>query len=180
MSICVVCSEDMTGQAGFDLGGKLVHKDCFKCGDCDKHVDVAQYHEKDGKFYHPKCFFENHVPHCHGCDKSVDPSFLKVGDKLYHKECFKCGECDTPLDGKYHVLEGTPTCDGCWEKLAPKCFICKKKVLEKKIVAAHNIVFHPECFKCTKCGEQLETGEFVPKGNNVYHVKCYNPAEHDQ
>ena len=56
------------------------------------------------------------------------------------------------------------------------CKMCSKKV-EGEIIRAIGFVFHPDCFKCCICNQNLSNQE-VPftadKENRLYCQPCYN------
>lgn len=106
----------------------------------------------------------------------------KVGGALYHRECFKCESCSTPLTGSFFRVNGKLTCETCKtnpgststkteQKAAapsepkpatvvedgPRCRVCKKSISkgEKQVVADRDDRFHEECFKCADCGTGL-------------------------
>mmetsp|Transcript_1269 Transcript_1269/g.1501 ORF Transcript_1269/g.1501 Transcript_1269/m.1501 type:complete len:531 (+) Transcript_1269:228-1820(+) len=57
---------------------------------------------------------------CASCGKTVafGPEKLKALDKLWHKECFKCVECDKVLRYGTHLEHSNmPYCDGCHKKV---------------------------------------------------------------
>lgn len=174
---CKICSKavNKSQDPHIIVGGddEIVHTACFKCEGCKEDIPVDKWIDKDNKYYCMPCFTNNVAPKCTACSKPLDGEFLKLGSESYHKDCFICSECQHGITGKFFKLEGKPCCESCWEAKSSKCFICKQKVLDKKIVAAHNIVFHPDCFKCKVCALEIGEGQFVPKGDTVYHKDCY-------
>lgn len=174
---CKICEKDInkTSEGHIIVGGEdeIVHTACFKCAQCSNDIPLDNWTDKDGKYYCMPCFTNHIAPKCTACEKPLEGEFLKLGDEAYHKDCFICSECQHGIEGKFYKLEGKPCCASCWEKQSAKCFICKNKVLDKKIVAGVNIVFHPECFKCKVCEKEIGEGKFVPKDDFVYHQDCY-------
>lgn len=174
---CLICKAEVkkASDPHIIVGGdeELVHTACFKCEECKKDIPVDKWTDKDGKYYCMPCFTANVAQKCTACEKPLEGEFLRLGSEAYHKDCFICSECQHGIEGKFYKLEGKPCCGSCWEKQSAKCFICKEKATEKKIVAAHNIVFHPECFKCKVCSKEIGEGQFVPKDDAVYHTECY-------
>lgn len=70
-------------------------------------------------------------------------------------------------------------CNKDYEKLfAEKCYKCKRPIVptEGSNVAAKLRAlgqdYHPDCFKCEKCGLILEDGCY-PKNNRPYCLDCY-------
>jgi uncharacterized CHY-type Zn-finger protein len=52
------------------------------------------------------------TPKCQKCDKAVYPmERVNVDDVIFHKACFRCGECSKTLSlGTYAALSGTYYC----------------------------------------------------------------------
>ncbi len=96
-----------------------------RCTACRATIE-RRYIELDGKKYHPDCY-ERVGPHCGVCQKSVQGSYVTLGDGLdYHPRCW----------------ETTPRCEGCglaagglrgpaarWRDGRVTCTVCKAEAV---------------------------------------------------
>lgn len=122
------------------------------------------------------------LPQCLECRKPIENEYLMAFSSKYHKECFKCQECKVTIgrghhneEGKFAKRCGFMVCLPCYEKNPPKCLICKVANRDKAViyVGRYSIPFHPECFKCAKCGAALDKDEKLAcKKNSIYHPAC--------
>lgn len=77
----------------------------------------------------------------------------------YHPECFVCSECGKGIRGPYMKIDGKFVCGNCFEeKHREVCAGCGKPI-DGQYVGVGDKNYHPECFKCSKCGKQI-TGRF--------------------
>lgn len=84
---------------------------------------------------------------CVGCKQVLHGGAImetKLGK--YHKDCFICTECSTPLAGvPFRIEGGKPYCTECATQLfAPTCHHCGKRVSGSYVKAGGN-VYHKEC-----------------------------------
>jgi hypothetical protein len=93
-------------------GDSYFHKECFVCSVCEKTLVGAYTKGPDGKLFCPDC-----VPKrvCEVCKGAIGTSAARVGDKLYHPECFKCSDCSTALTDFYTVGDKV-LCKPCAER----------------------------------------------------------------
>lgn len=66
---------------------------------------------------------------CPACSKPLNGVIYKALDSRWHKTCFNCGNCSSPivLPGRYIGKEGRPYCMNCKDALT-RCLVCKKGV----------------------------------------------------
>lgn len=66
------------------------------CIHCFKSVSVCFYegfHEKDGKAYCRKDYFDMFAPKCGGCARAILENYISALNSLWHPECFVCRVC---------------------------------------------------------------------------------------
>lgn len=144
------------------------------CKDCGKPMSGKRINATAGAMFHPECFLCANSD----CRQSLTRGFVKQGDTVEGTDRFVCVDCgnrpEPATAGKPCTICGTVWPHGtfwCTKCQAPtshpkgemKCLICNKKVDSGKDMAldAHT-VFHPECFRCNKCGKMaIERGSTV-------------------
>ena len=70
---------------------------------------------------------------CDYCHKPIAGEYIKVGDKYFHPEHFKCAYCNKPIkNGKFISYNGKYYCEDCFYKyVALKCSYCAKPLKGK-------------------------------------------------
>jgi len=112
---------------------------------------------------------------CAGCGNPITSKAARALDKLWHPECFSCARCRKSL------LEGTfvassdkqPYCTNCFDLLfGKKCFKCHQPI-SGVFLNIEGKEYHKECFICTNCGSQFDSGYFWKDGQPICR-KCVN------
>lgn len=129
----------------------------------------------DGLPHHEECSGERLAyGECGGCGRAIEENgeVARVEDEDFHKECFKCHGCDSPItdelfvrvDGVlYHKrCEPLNRIDGC-----RKC----GKPLTTQVVKTQGIRYHKECFVCDGCKKPFDSTFLEFQGRN-YHDEC--------
>lgn len=100
--------------------------------------------------------------YCGGCKKKCSGEVLRVNDKYFHTQCFKCVECHTSLStGGFFTKESHYYCTKCYQtNYGTKCAKCNEFV-EGEVVSALGNTFHQKCFTCARCKNPFPTGERV-------------------
>ncbi|KAL1137647.1 hypothetical protein AAG570_009343, partial [Ranatra chinensis] len=118
--------------------------------------------------------------YCEVCKKKCKGEVLKVQEKYFHIDCFKCTVCKAGLgydgffckEGGYYCINDYRKCFG-----GAKCSTCDKYI-EGEVVSMLGRTYHPSCFTCTKCGQIFPSGERVTyTGKTVLCSKCSNLPE---
>lgn len=119
---CAACGEEVHSQ-GVMNGGKLYHKECFVCSVCANPLAGTFTRSKTGEAICPNC-----VPKevCAACGGQIKQKKMKVGESLFHPECFLCNGCENPIVGGFAKKGEFFLCKACVEgKVAPHA-ICPK------------------------------------------------------
>lgn len=117
-------------------------------------------------------------------------SWVKVGDYVFHPQCFKCSTCDAVIDSKskYHKSDDGFLCIPCTKEMNPEvqivdenvkpdaCHACKNEISSGWVTDADNNSYHPECFICAECGMLLGGGgqQYSKVDDAVFCVECRN------
>ncbi|XP_070615545.1 filamin-binding LIM protein 1 [Erythrolamprus reginae] len=100
---------------------------------------------------------------CAFCHKGILPEAvtLEAMRKQYHVKCFTCRACHSSLAGQsYYQKEGRPLCVACYQTTLEKCDACQAFILSE-IVWAVGKGYHPECFTCVACSQQIGSDAFA-------------------
>uniref|UniRef100_A0A8C7NWN3 LIM zinc-binding domain-containing protein n=1 Tax=Oncorhynchus mykiss TaxID=8022 RepID=A0A8C7NWN3_ONCMY len=132
------------------------------------------FHEKDGKAYCRKDYFDMFAPKCGGCTRAILENYISALNSLWHPECFVCRECFTPfVNGSFFEHEGQPYCEGHYhERRGSLCSGCQKPITGRCITAMAK-KFHPEHFVCAFCLKQLNKGTFKEQNDKPYCQGCF-------
>eukprot|EP01090_Pellita_catalonica_P007875 TRINITY_DN1848_c0_g1_i2.p3 TRINITY_DN1848_c0_g1~~TRINITY_DN1848_c0_g1_i2.p3 ORF type:complete len:140 (+),score=24.21 TRINITY_DN1848_c0_g1_i2:43-420(+) len=101
--VCSKCAKNFAGKkAGVTAFGRLWHKECFTCIDCENRLfSFSKFLDKKGS---PQCMVcskkESEAPKiCSGCSGKIqDKVWTTFEGKFYHNACFKCDGCEKGLE----------------------------------------------------------------------------------
>ncbi|KAJ8261021.1 hypothetical protein COCON_G00167440 [Conger conger] len=153
---------------------KTWHPDHFFCAQCGAFFGPEGFHEKDGKAYCRKDYFDMFAPKCGGCARAILENYISALNSLWHPECFVCRECFTPfVNGSFFEHEGQPYCEAHYhERRGSLCSGCQKPITGRCITAMAK-KFHPEHFVCAFCLKQLNKGTFKEQNDKPYCQSCF-------
>ncbi|XP_055636071.1 LIM/homeobox protein Lhx3 isoform X2 [Toxorhynchites rutilus septentrionalis] len=102
------------------------------------------------------------IPKCGGCHELIlDRFILKVADRTWHAKCLQCTECHGQLNEKCFARNGQLFCkDDFFKRYGTKCVACDLGIPPTQVVRrAQDNVYHLQCFMCSMCSRQLNTGD---------------------
>ncbi|XP_075893099.1 filamin-binding LIM protein 1 [Nelusetta ayraudi] len=113
---------------------------------------------------------------CGFCRKPValsEPA-IEALNRTYHDSCFQCRSCHIPLAGKeYYNKAGIPLCADCYQASLELCWACGEAITDH-IIRALERVYHPPCFTCTTCKQQIGEQPFAQgEVGEVYCLEDY-------
>ncbi|CAB1321802.1 unnamed protein product [Coregonus sp. 'balchen'] len=151
------------------------HPEHFFCAQCGSFFGPEGFHEKDGKAYCRKDYFDMFAPKCGGCARAILENYISALNSLWHPECFVCRECFTPfVNGSFFEHDGQPYCEVHYhERRGSLCSGCQKPITGRCITAMAK-KFHPEHFVCAFCLKQLNKGTFKEQNDKPYCQGCFN------
>ncbi|KAA3682063.1 actin-binding LIM protein [Paragonimus westermani] len=109
---------------------------------------------------------------CEKCKRKCRGDVLRVSDKYFHKDCFKCSKCSKSLEtGGFFIKDDGFYCQEDYQRyFIAKCKICSFDLVGE-IVTVLDYSFHRECFKCTICATTFNPGDRV----TVWHERFFCP-----
>ncbi|XP_074777043.1 paxillin isoform X1 [Athene noctua] len=150
------------------------HPEHFFCAQCGAFFGPEGFHEKDGKAYCRKDYFDMFAPKCGGCARAILENYISALNTLWHPECFVCRECFIPfINGSFFEHDGQPYCEVHYhERRGSLCSGCQKPITGRCITAMGK-KFHPEHFVCAFCLKQLNKGTFKEQNDKPYCQNCF-------
>ncbi|XP_042585188.1 caskin-1-like isoform X1 [Cyprinus carpio] len=150
------------------------HPEHFFCAQCGAFFGPEGFHEKDGKAYCRKDYFDLFAPKCGGCARAILENYISALSALWHPECFVCRECFTPfINGSFFEHDGQPYCEVHYHaRRGSLCSGCQKPITGRCITAMGK-KFHPEHFVCAFCLKQLNKGTFKEQNDKPYCQGCF-------
>ncbi|KAL7828515.1 hypothetical protein SRHO_G00321490 [Serrasalmus rhombeus] len=150
------------------------HPEHFFCAQCGAFFGPEGFHEKDGKAYCRKDYFDLFAPKCGGCARAILENYISALNSLWHPECFVCRECFTPfVNGSFFEHDDQPYCEVHYhERRGSLCSGCQKPITGRCITAMGK-KFHPEHFVCAFCLKQLNKGTFKEQNDKPYCHGCF-------
>jgi len=158
---------------------KFWHKECFKCGHCNREIGASQFAPYGDVTYHLDCFGEAFSVNCAICGNLCDNDYLDVEGKSMHEACFKCFDCKTGLvDAEWFQVDEKYYCQKDFEaKYQPRCVGCDKVIVGDYIdVKGKN--FHEDHFVCFKCQSGLDDdGNFDLFEGEIHCQNCISESQ---
>ncbi|XP_054881737.1 filamin-binding LIM protein 1 isoform X2 [Poeciliopsis prolifica] len=99
---------------------------------------------------------------------------IEALNRIYHEGCFQCRSCHVPLAGKqYYNKAGIPLCEDCYQASLELCWTCGE-IITDQIIRAIERTYHPSCFTCTTCNQQIGAQAFAQgEVGEVYCLQDY-------
>ncbi|KAH0631046.1 hypothetical protein JD844_005127 [Phrynosoma platyrhinos] len=130
-SQCVACQQVvMPGSRKLEYSGQTWHEHCFLCSSCQQPIGSRSFIPDQKDYYCVPCYESKFAPRCTRCKKSLTKGGVTYRDEPWHKECFVCTGCRSPLAGQqFTSQEEQPFCLTCFASLyAKKCSACAKPI----------------------------------------------------
>uniref|UniRef100_A0A3P9IXS4 Filamin binding LIM protein 1 n=1 Tax=Oryzias latipes TaxID=8090 RepID=A0A3P9IXS4_ORYLA len=109
---------------------------------------------------------------CGFCRKPIAllETAIEALNRTYHAGCFQCRSCHIPLAGElYYNKAMIPICQECYQASLELCWACGEAIIDD-IIHALERPYHPSCFTCTTCHQQI--GEQTFAQGEVGEVYC--------
>ncbi|CAG7817040.1 unnamed protein product [Allacma fusca] len=172
---CIVCGEGIIGPLVTAMD-HMWHPEHFCCANCHRELRPPYFLEHDGEPYCKACHQQLFLPPCAACGLHIPDKYINAMGKVWHPECFVCTKCGVMLPEKdFKEKSGKPYCEKDYHDLfSPKCSACHKPITDGKKTTALGRDWHPNCFKCAKCGCVLNPNKFYERDGIPYCEDDYN------
>jgi len=173
---CSLCGEKIASEFNVvdnveEADGLKWHPSCFTCCVCSTQlIDDVYFYE--GKLYCQKDLYDTFLDKCARCNDPIRDQCIRALEQKWHKGCFTCKVCQTPITGAFMTRDGQPYCKEDYSKtFAEKCDKCGEAITAMCIAIGGKKV-HPQCFRCFVCDDLIE-GSFLKgaDGNPRCHKK---------
>ncbi|XP_064612081.1 leupaxin-like [Liolophura sinensis] len=170
---CAYCNGPILDKCVTALGTTW-HPEHFFCSSCGETFGEDGFHERDGKAFCRRDYFDMFAPKCGGCSRAIMNNYISALNRQWHPECFICQECHVPFGGgSFFDHEGLPYCETHYHaKRGSLCASCHKPITGRCITAMYR-KFHPEHFVCAFCLTQLNKGTFKEQNDKPYCHPCF-------
>ncbi|XP_049823203.1 actin-binding LIM protein 3 isoform X3 [Aethina tumida] len=112
---------------------------------------------------------------CQVCNKKCSGEVLRVQDKYFHTQCFKCKACGNSLaQGGFFSKDGAYYCTADYQRnFGTKCSACGDYV-EGEVATVLGKTYHQKCFTCHRCRQPFPSGEkaTLTANKEVLCTKC--------
>ncbi|XP_043289855.1 LIM and senescent cell antigen-like-containing domain protein 1 isoform X2 [Venturia canescens] len=111
---------------------------------------------------------------CSRCREGFEAheKIVNSNGELWHPQCFVCAQCFRPFpEGIFYEFEGRKYCEHDFHVLfAPCCGKCGEFVIGR-VIKAMNANWHPGCFRCEECNNELADAGFIKcQGRALCHT----------
>lgn len=163
-----------SGSARLEYDGGYWHEECFKCVVCQEAIGTSAFVPKDGVFYCPNCYQNQHSKRCAECGEPLSEGGVLYNDQTWHKDCFSCYSCHESLASRpFSVHSGLRYCIECYGRyLAKQCELCFKPIIGGEYFTLDDSNFHKECFNCSRCQRSLANEGFAREGVELLCSSC--------
>lgn len=174
--VCASCNQPIKDENdAVHALGNTYHPHHFTCYKCNKVISDRFQPDDDGHPYCPECTakYLKIKLYCALCKKELQGKGMRIGDQLYHPQCFKCAKCQKVITEKFQIVDGKPYCEQCFvQEVSGKCYICGKMVTDE-IIKSVGHFFHVECFKCAFCKKSLIDTPFKQHEGKMVCELCF-------
>ncbi|KYQ93961.1 hypothetical protein DLAC_04852 [Tieghemostelium lacteum] len=122
---CTWCKKSIGDGQFVKFNDVVYHHNCFTCGQCQSIIGSKSFSQVPGLSM-PLCQncatsspkkSSSNSESCMGCGKSISGAYTKIPDQgVYHKDCFRCNQCNSTLEKGYAMVAGKATCADCVPK----------------------------------------------------------------
>ncbi|KAH3759402.1 lim2 protein [Pelomyxa schiedti] len=170
--ICGRCKRPIIG-AYLVINGQKMHPEHFRCEECGADFMGGNCRELEGRHYCEECFLKRMKSTCSKCGKPILGRSTTAVSRMFHPECFTCTVCNIILGTDFREKDGSPYCEIDYNKLFAKvCHKCQKAVANEGFEFSGKF-FHPACFVCSGCGENLYRKKLFDNEGKATCQNCF-------
>ncbi|KAK5577823.1 hypothetical protein RB653_002771 [Dictyostelium firmibasis] len=123
----------------------------------------------------------NNSNKCCKCSEVIKGEMIVLTEEeKFHKECFKCEQCNCEMSSFYVSSDKKRLCKDCNDKKSSvDCNKCKKPILGSKLTDNSGKVYHVDCFSCEQCSCKIDGAYFI-RNELPYCAKCNEELKKEQ
>ncbi|KAH0792696.1 LIM-type zinc finger-containing protein [Histomonas meleagridis] len=151
-------------------GSLAFHRRHFTCKQCGVPIQIPTC--INGEIYCKECA-KNIKPlshRCFVCNAPRNPLSIVAAGKCFCPNHFLCALCGCKLNQNTYIQRGGQFYCREHAPIAPQfpiCDKCHKEIREKRVINAFRKNFHPACFSCSMCNQNLADQKYI----SGYHEK---------
>jgi len=109
---------------------------------------------------------------CNYCGEKIVCEYIVVNANAYHKNHFKCANCNKPIEGDYATRNGKYYDKKCFTNLfSLKCSVCNEPINGEYLIDNHGLKYHKyhetELKRCDNCNRLIS--KETTKGGGKYN-----------
>ncbi|XP_070497370.1 uncharacterized protein Lmpt isoform X1 [Chironomus tepperi] len=166
-SRCDGCGEVFrAGTKKMEYKTRQWHEKCFCCNVCKTPIGTKSFIPREQDIYCAGCYEDKFATRCIKCKKVITTGGVTYKNDPFHRECFVCTHCETPLAGqRFTSRDEKPYCADCFGDLfAKRCTACTKPITGiggTKFISFEDRHWHNDCFTCGSCKTSLVGRGFI-------------------
>ncbi|KAI9552806.1 hypothetical protein GHT06_020686 [Daphnia sinensis] len=159
---CPKCSKSVYAAEERVAGGMKWHKQCFKCGLCNKMLDSTNANTHENELFCKVCHARKYGPKGYGFGGGAGALSMDVGEHLGNTQSVS----NRPVSNADKPVPQAPAGEGC-----PRC---GGYVYEAERMLAGGRSWHKKCYKCKDCRKHLDsTNCCEAPDKEIYCKLCY-------
>lgn len=159
-AFCPKCNQAVYAAEERIGAGKKWHKQCFKCGLCNKGLDSTTVAEHEGLVYCKGCHGKKFGPKGYGFGGGAGALSMETGSQFGNKESEMSNR---PTE----VVIGEKSGPG------PHCPRCLRTVYDAERAIGLNDAWHKSCCCCKECKKPLDASTLSRHEVEIYCKGCY-------
>lgn len=166
-SRCDGCGEVFrAGTKKMEYKNRQWHEKCFCCCSCKTPIGTKSFIPREQDIYCTGCYEDKFATRCVKCKKVITTGGVTYKNDPWHRECFTCSHCETPLAGqRFTSRDEKPYCADCFGELfAKRCTACTKPITGiggTRFISFEDRHWHNDCFICGSCKTSLVGRGFI-------------------
>jgi len=172
--MCAKCKRPIIGNF-IILHGQYLHPEHYKCTECGCELSGGNCYEYETNLYCQVHYEAIIRKTCAKCNKPIMGRSITALGQVWHPEHFNCHICNVVLmDSDFYEEDGKAYCQEHYIQLFGKfCATCNQPVMRDGVKFMDKD-YHVDCFICSKCEDNLHSGNFTEWDSKPMCYTCYN------
>ena len=158
---CPKCDKAVYAAEERLAAGKKWHKNCLKCGMCNKFLDSTTVAEHEGEVFCKGCHGRKFGPKGYGFGGGAGALSMDAGEQFGGAVDSSQNRPTAATAGVTQVEGGCPRCGG------------RVYEAEKANMKVGGLDWHKTCFSCKSCKNKLDSSTVCDQGGEIYCKACY-------
>ncbi|KAI3381035.1 hypothetical protein SNEBB_004843 [Seison nebaliae] len=198
---CPKCSKTVYKAEGVNILGRLTHRFCVKCAECNKLLEIGKFVDHNDNIYCRTCYSRSYGPA--GVSAGIvygRSDETEIKENVPNKSPIYTARIDDKpkiqnhytINNNYRFQPNRSTIQAQHPTEIQRvqnskariissfqqaqrniCPRCNKVVYLAEQIVAINKTWHKLCLKCKSCNRSLTCGDFCDKDNEIFCKVCY-------